>query len=366
MATAAAAASAGTTAEGMSAVLEPIRAKHDLPALAAAVIVNGKTAAAGAVGVRKYGDATPVTVGDRFHLGSCTKAMTATLIGMLVEQGKLKWDMALPDALPSLEQGMNEEARRVTVDHLLAHRSGLQTLHPARPVRSALEAAWRHPARAREQRRAFVEFLLKQKPASVPGASYVYSNAGYIILGAIVEEVTGEPWEDVIRKRLFRPLRMGTAGFGPMGTPGKLDQPCQHTLRDGKHTVIEPGPYSDNPPALGPAGLCHCSVGDWAKFLIAVVTGESPGNRLLRRETWKRLLTPQFSGEYAGGWLITQRNWGGRVLTHAGSNTMNFAVAWLAPDKRFGVAVMTNCGGDDAAGACDEAASAVIGGWKPG
>jgi CubicO group peptidase (beta-lactamase class C family) len=289
--------------------------------------------------------------------------MTAVLIGMLVEQGKLDWGTTLPDALPDKADQMHADVKAVTIDHLLAHRSGLQLRHPARPPQKSLDAARREPAEAREQRRVFVEFLLKQKPDAAPGASYAYSNAGYIILGAIIERLAGEPWEDVIRTRLFRPLRMASAGFGSMGTPGKLDQPCQHILRDGKHVVIEPGPYSDNPPALGPAGICHSSVGDWAKFLIAVVTGEAGGSRLLKPETWKRLHTPQFGGDYAGGWLVTQRGWGGRVLTHAGSNTMSYCVAWLAPDRRFGVGVMTNQGGDEAARACDEAASAVIGKW---
>jgi hypothetical protein len=62
------------------------------------------------------------------------------------------------------------------------------------------------------------------------------------------------------------------------------------------------------------------------------------------------------------GWLVTERPWGGgRVLTHAGSNTMNYAVAWLAPRRDFAVLAATNLGGNKAASACDEAAAALIG-----
>src|SRR5688572_7443904 len=81
-----------TEAEPLSAVLEKLRVQHEVPGLAAAAFINGKVVDATAVGVRKAGDSTPVTVEDRWHIGSCTKAMTATLAAMYVEEGRLRWD----------------------------------------------------------------------------------------------------------------------------------------------------------------------------------------------------------------------------------------------------------------------------------
>jgi CubicO group peptidase (beta-lactamase class C family) len=86
----------------LQSLLEPLRRQHDLPALAAAVVTSEGLWAVGAVGVRKQGSGIPVAIDDQFHLGSCTKAMTATLIGMLVEQGKLSWDMSIGRACPEL------------------------------------------------------------------------------------------------------------------------------------------------------------------------------------------------------------------------------------------------------------------------
>src|SRR5262245_2077398 len=83
--------SSGPALESLDALLEPIRAKHNVPALAAAFVRPEGTVAAGAVGVRKSGGTEAVTLDDRFHIGSCTKAMTATLIAILVERGKLNW-----------------------------------------------------------------------------------------------------------------------------------------------------------------------------------------------------------------------------------------------------------------------------------
>lgn len=347
--------------DDLPGLIEPIRARHDLPALAAATIVNGRPAQAAAVGVRKYGDATPVAVTDRFHLGSCTKAMTAALIGMLVEEGKLSWDARLPDVLPSVADAIHADLRSVTVDHLLAHRSGLSPqLHP-RPSLPALIEGRKNPEAQRRDRLAFIERALRNKPDTEPGKTYAYCNVGYMILGAIAELAMDAPWEILMRRRIFGPLGITTGGFGAMGSPGKVDEPWQHRIRDGKPVPVEPGAFSDNPPELGPAGTAHVSVGDWAKFLAAVATGERQGGKLLKPATWKRLLTPQFGGNYAGGWIVTERAWAGRALTHAGSNTMNFCVAWLAPDKGFGVGVMTNIAGEKAPRGCDETAAAVIG-----
>ena len=105
-----------------------------------------------------------------------------------------------------------------------------------------------------------------------------------------------------MRKRLFQPLGMSTAGFGAMGTPGKVDQPWQHTEVDGKWTPVAPGPLSDNPPAIGPGGTVHMSLGDWAKYAIAHLQGARGESRLLKRETWRKLHTPLPPGDYAFGW----------------------------------------------------------------
>src|SRR3954452_2316694 len=108
----------------LDSLLRPIRQKYDLPALAGAVVTSEGLIAAGAVGVRKYGTDIPVTVRDQFHLGSCTKSMTATLIATLVEEGKLSWDTILAQAFPDLVDLMNPAYRSVTLEQLFAHRGG--------------------------------------------------------------------------------------------------------------------------------------------------------------------------------------------------------------------------------------------------
>jgi hypothetical protein len=118
----------------------------------------------------------------------------------------------------------------------------------------------------------------------------------------------------------------------------------------------EPGPQGDNPPAIGPAGTVHCSLTDYAAFLALHLRAGSGHPALLRPDTFRRLHGAE-GGAGAMGWLSVQRNWaGGTALMHAGSNTMWYCVAWLAPAKGFAVAAATNQGGDAAERVCDDAA----------
>ena len=105
--------------------LAPVREKYDFPALAAAVIVDGQLQALGVVGVRKHGSDIKAEPNDPFHLGSCTKAMTGTLVGLLVQQGKLKWDTPLVEYFPQWKDTMHPDYRGVTLVHLMSHRAGV-------------------------------------------------------------------------------------------------------------------------------------------------------------------------------------------------------------------------------------------------
>jgi CubicO group peptidase (beta-lactamase class C family) len=333
-------------------VLESIRQKHQVPALAGAIVTGKGLVASGVVGVRKAGTEIQATVDDKWHLGSDTKAMTATLIGVLVEQGKLKWETTIEQVFPDIAAELQPELRGATLLHLLSHRAGL-------PANILWMAVSKPGVPVSQQRIESVRMLAKIKLLSAPGTAFLYSNLGYVITGAMAEKTMSSSWEDLITKLVFEPLGMRSAGFGGMGTPGEIDQPWGHGA-DGK-PVPGNGPAVDNPPVLGPAGTVHCTLADWAKFIADHLRGGRGEKALLKPETYKRLDTPPFGGEYALGWLAVEREWGGgTVLTHAGSNTMNYAVVWLAPKLGFAVLVTTNQGGPAAGKACDEAAGALI------
>jgi CubicO group peptidase (beta-lactamase class C family) len=345
----------------LNEILEPIRKKYALPAMAGAIIIQGQTTAWGATGFRKNGNDVKVTSNDKFHIGSCTKAMTATIIAMLVERGKLRWDITLSAAFPDMAKEMYPDYRNVTLCHLLDHRGGLPPSNQSLPKGKSFMDMYNLPGSAMEQRLVYARMILRQEPEAKPGTKYIYSNAGYSIAGVIAEQVMKTPWEILMRTMLFEPLGMTTAGFGAMGSPGKIDQPWQHRMNNGKLIAVEPGRYSDNPPVLGPGGTVHCSVKDWAKFITVHLGGPKGEGDLLKSETFALLHTAGFGGDYASGWVVTKRDWAqGKVLRHAGSNTMNFAVVWMAPKRNFAVLVASNQGGGDVEKACDEACGTLI------
>jgi CubicO group peptidase (beta-lactamase class C family) len=214
-----------------------------------------------------------------------------------------------------------------------------------------------------EQRRAFVELVLAQKPTVAPGTKHQYSNNGYTIAGAMCERVTGQAWEDLMREQLFAPLEMTTAGFGPPGTADKVDQPWGHLVRGATWNPVPPGRAADNPAVIGPAGTVHCSLADWAKYAAFHLRGARGEERMLPADAFETLQTPLPDDDkaYGYGWLVTERDWaGGKALTHAGSNTMWFAVVWIAPKRNAAYLAATNFGQDTAFTACDAAIGKLI------
>lgn len=340
------------TADDLGPVLEPLRATSGVPGLSAAVYRGGKALARGAVGTRKQGDAIPITNTDVWHLGSDTKAMTATLAAILVEEKKLDWKTPILELLPDLP--MDPGFAKVTFEELLFHRAGL----PA-----SLPTSWMQSARNSKDfvasRKDLARELLLAKPSQAPG-TYVYSNAGYIVAGAILESIAKDSWENVLKARLFDKLGMTTCGYGPPAAVGETNQPWGHSGGTGAYKPVAPGPLADNPLPLGPAGTVHCSLDDWAKFTHAHARGEKEGG-LVSKESFVKLHTAPAGGDYAMGWVLAPRSWsGGVALTHVGSNTMFMATAWIAPAKDLVFLVVTNAADEAASRASDDAIGALV------
>lgn len=343
---------AGPTPDDVSALLEPSRADGALPGMAGAVVRGDTLIAIGATGVRKQGDPTPVTTGDRWHLGSDTKAMTATLAGLSVDEGKVQFD----DKLPALFAGLTLDPgwQNVTLEDLLRHRGGAPADVPP-AIWTQMYQDGTDPAGLMKA----VTAMLAQPPAQAPG-TYVYANAGYMIVGAALEKAYGKGWEEQMQTRLFQPLGMTECGFGAPGSATVIDQPWPHKPGPPPKPLA-PGPGADNPRAMGPAGTVNCSLGDWGKFLSLHLAGERGEDRLVKSATIKRLHTPPAGGDYAAGWGVSTRPWaGGMVLSHAGSNTLNYAIVWLAPLKNTAFFVTTNVAGDTASTSTDAAIAALI------
>ena len=346
--------------------LETKRLAAKLPAVGAAVVQNGAIVAVGVSGFRRNGSPEQVTLADKWHIGSCTKSMTATLTAMLVEGGTLRWNLTLAEAFPQMVPQMRDGWRAATLEQLLAQRGGAPNNLDTQGLWSRL---WQRASEPPRRQRAYLteELLTKHDPTFTSVTRFEYANSGYALVGHVIEEKLNQPYEDILREKLFAPLKMTSAGFGAPASIGKQDQPWGHRLRAGQIVPIAPGPGADNPAAIGPGGTVHCSISDLALYAAFHLRGDRSGDVLLKRENFRKLHTPfATDGDYALGWNAVSRDWGGGpVLTHNGTNTTNYTVMWLAPLRDFAVVACTNCDGEGVATAIDAIVGQLVKDYAP-
>ncbi|MDZ4850960.1 MAG: serine hydrolase domain-containing protein [Pirellulaceae bacterium] len=360
--------------ESLQKEIDRLRDEFQVPALWAGKFYSDGRSVIAASGVRKWNNDVSVKVDDAVHIGSCTKAMTAVMIAQLCSKGSLSFETTLSEIFPEVEGLADSDWGKVTVVDLLQHRSGA----PANALWPILN--FEHPGDPVAARRAMLDWLLKHNRPSEP--KFLYSNVGFALLGHIVESIDHEPWESLIAQRLFEPLGIKSAGFGPVGNssqaenqeqqPSELHKPWGHVASMGlanmaRAIVGKPkvpnftAVQIDNPPPLGPAGRVHLNLSDWSKFVLLFADEKGYEKVNVKPEIWSRLLKVDGAGNYAGGWILLEREWaGGRTLFHNGSNTTWYCVAFVAPGKNYCLLAATNMFGDSAAKVCDKAVVAAI------
>lgn len=318
-------------ASAYEAALDAVFAETKPVALAGGVVTRDGLAWAGVRGVRKAGGEERATLDDRWHLGSNTKAMTAALYGRLVEEGRARWEAPLGDLFP--EAVIDPAWSGVTIRDFMHHRAGVKDADALGMVFFMTGRA--DPRPLPEQRRAIAGKILAAPPTGTRGG-YEYANANFILAGAAIERITGQPWEDVMRAELYGPLGLASGGFGaPAHDVNGGGNAWGHRWGGATQTPIDPAdPLSDNPPALGPAGTAHMTLADYAAWLKVFLTD---GGGWLKPETIATLTDPgAYEGQlYALGWIVPPHApWaGGKALAHEGSNTMWHAVAAIGPAK---------------------------------
>jgi len=340
------------------------------PGIAAAVFDDGGMLAVGVAGVREMGKESRLEESDRLHVGSCTKAMTATMVATLVEEGVLWWEMPLEKAFAKMAGEMLEAWRSVTLEQALHHRAGL----PAFTAGDAPEFALAKDLEGtpREQRREFVRRLLTRAPEYAAGEKFVYSNADYALVASAAEEATGMGWEALMNERVFGPVEMTEAGFGWPATVERPWAPLGHIQGAGGLSALAIGHPYRLPACLAPSGDVHCSITDFARFAqfhLAGVRGTlapRPGHArpLISQRNFMAMHMPAAPlREYAMGW-VPARSGENMLSWHNGSAGTFFALMTLDPDNNRGVVVVTNAGTGEKA--CTEITRALLERYKPG
>ena len=266
---------------------------------------------------------TPGTVSD---IGSITKQFTGAAILALAEDGRLK----TTDTLATHFQDVPEDKRAITLHQLLTHSSGIIDLDGAGDWDPIL-------------RDEFVRRILAQPLAFAPGSGYEYSNAGYSLLGAIVEQLTGGSWERFVRDRLLLPAGLYETGYVlPAWGEGRLAQGYRGAERWGttlERPLAEDGPFW----VLRANGGVHTTAYDMLRWSRALLAGRVLGaeSRRLLWEPHVREGADADSG-YGYGWSVQDLPGGLRIVTHNGGNGIHFADLALVPGAGVVVFLQTN------------------------
>ncbi len=283
------------------------------------------------------------TLGDaaRFNVGSNAKSMLASLAATYVQEGRLRWDSTVAELLAPQVQAIHPGLAGASLAQLLSHRSGL----PAYASGAELSAVQVGAGTPSEQRLAFARQVLAAPPSYPVGTRFLYSNAGYIVAGLMLEQLGGEPFEVLMQRRLFAPLGM-RAGFGSPMPPG-AGQPWGHYRADGAQKV-----YEDADPVipafLQAAGDVSLSMADYARYLQEHLCGlrDAP-THLLKPATVRALHEPQGADGGGMGWGRYELGGSAASVHVGGTGTFSSFVA-LLPERNLAVATSINSGDEGA------------------
>lgn len=309
--------------------------------LAIAVVKDGKVVLSKGYGVRELGKSEPVDEHTLFAIGSTTKAMTAALVGMLVDEQKLAWDDPVIKYLPSFQLKDPAVTRELTVRDLLTHRGGLGNA----------DFLWYGQNNSTAQ---ILERVRLLDPAYSLRSRFIYQNVMYAAAGQLIEAVSGRPWAEMIRTRIFEPIGMRETVATLALVPKGANVASPHYEIGGVVKVIENMPVD----SVAAAGSVWSSVHDMSKWLQFLLDGGvTGGKRLLSERTAAELFRPQAIVPdsqyptsrivkphwmtYGLGWF--QQDYQGRAVDfHTGSIDGMVALAGLIRDEQLGVYVLGN------------------------
>ncbi|HVH58548.1 MAG TPA: serine hydrolase domain-containing protein [Vicinamibacterales bacterium] len=313
-----------------------------LPGLAAVVVRSDGTPRVYVSGERRIGKGDLITTADRMHLGSLTKAITATLVGALAEKGLMTLDTTIGQTFPELSPKMQPAYRQVTVRQLLRHSAGIATYGTNVSLLPMLGLK----GTPTEQRYAFLQRVLAEPPRFDPGSRFEYSNAGAAIVGAMAERIAGSPYRELVERLVFAPIGARVA-FGNPGLAGE-PQPWGHRRILGAVVEVPPAaPLYTIPLAIEPAGDASPSLPDCARFLQLHLRGLKGQDDGLKARTIQVLQGRSPDGTPRGGavgWNVMPRD-GVESHEHFGSSGAYVAYATIQPSRDVAVGVFTNLGG---------------------
>jgi CubicO group peptidase (beta-lactamase class C family) len=335
----------------VSSGLETIRTNRHMPGISGMAIKQGHIVAQGAAGYRRQGTNTPFLVTDPVDIGSCTKWMTATIAGRLVDRGLIDWSTRIADLFTNYPS-FNVSFTNVTLDQLLCHRGGVQdeTTFDATHWSTFMTQT----GTVSHLRRWVSDTVLKDAP-QVPPGQYLYANQGYTVAATMLEIASGTDWETLIRQEVFTPIRMEKAALGEVydnALPPKA--PVGHDLDTNTFVLT---PRSKLPmnleyhykASIGAAGYVGLPLSDWGKF-INLHSRNYVSDYLTNAAILARLSLPYDihqsigSNDMARGVVVLYSSYAGENgLYHGGDCFGQDSEFYVWPTNQFTILIAVNC-----------------------
>jgi CubicO group peptidase (beta-lactamase class C family) len=325
---------------GLDGWIEAAMREWQVPGLALAVVRGDSILYARGYGVREHGRPEPVDEHTLFAIASTTKAMTAAALGVLVDEGKVRWDDPVSRHLPWFGLSDPYVTRELTVRDLLTHRAGVfrsDNLWIAAPF-----------DRVEVLRRA------RHLPVTAFRGGYGYNNIMYIAAGEVVAAASGTSWDDFLEQRLFQPLGMNRTTTRAAVVDRATNVATAHT-RGADGMVVMARRNYDN---IGGAGAVWSSVRDMAQWIrLHLGHGRYAGQTVLQASTVREMHTPQtiirsdsvaermfpstHFRAYGLGWSLQDYH-GRKLVHHSGSINYTRTHVGMIPSEGIGVVVITN------------------------
>ena len=297
-------------------------AAYHVPGASIAIVKDGKIAYAKGFGFRDVEHNLPVSPETIFAIGSCTKAFTATAVGILVDQGKLDWDTPIKKYLPDFAMYDQVATENLSLRDCLCHRAGLP----------CYDCLWNR-FRSRAELVANLRYL---KPNAKFREKYQYNNFMYVLAGYVLETVLGMPWDVFIRENITKPLGMQNTYFSSSVVQTHPNAALAYEFDKSKHTFKHVDYL--NIDLIAPAGAIYSSAVDMAQWVIMNLRG-----RGINAEVHKPQIIME-EGEdipYCLGWFKLSHE-GDEIFMHRGGIVGCSSSVAFMPKKQIGFVVLSN------------------------
>ena len=311
-----------------------------IPGMAVGIVKDGKLIFGKGYGVKTLGGNDPVTENTLFQIGSTSKAFTSTLVAMLVDEGKLKWEDKVVDHAADFRMYDPWVTREFQIVDLMAQRSGM----PAYAADTLFSLGFD---------RAYIKQAIRHiKPVTSFRGHFAYVNNLWLVAAGIVERYTGKTWEQTLKERIFDPLGMSHSSADMQSFLNAKDVSSLHAAEGGKViTLPKNWEFLEWSYIAGPAGAINSTIGDMAKWLaFQMDNGKVDDKQLVSEANMQVLHSPKtiagLSGElhknafYCLGWIYMEHS-PYPVIWHNGGTQMKTMVAYV-PEQKIGVVVLSN------------------------